>query len=246
MSERGISYYEIWKVIEKFFPLYIRNNVMEGYDDRSILSRANPFAYINLHHFLRPILNDLERKVYCYENLEFKLEAMINELEKCNNWRTDSLVKYFHSSLLIKTRIEIKFIQKYVTNMHIEHSNDVFCTHDFQTYRYIGTPPIDYCDLNMYFLAYFPELLLEYRELVLKYYGDDTDSDFVYSTLLKSYLSKNMNDKTIHSKILKFFQEAIQLPDMDVGISPIGVIMGNGTGVISRLNNQIMNFDLSK
>lgn len=43
MVQRGASYYEIWKIVEKYFPLYIENNVMEGYDDRTILSRTNPY-----------------------------------------------------------------------------------------------------------------------------------------------------------------------------------------------------------
>ena len=42
MVQRGVSYYEIWKIVEKYFPLYVENNVMEGYDDRTILSRTNP------------------------------------------------------------------------------------------------------------------------------------------------------------------------------------------------------------
>ena len=36
----------------------------------------------------------------------------------------------------------------------------------------------------------------------------------------------------------------IELPDMDEGISPRGVIMGNGTGVISQLEMHNFNFDI--
>lgn len=33
MAQRGVSYAEIWECVEKFFPWYVKNNVMEGYDD---------------------------------------------------------------------------------------------------------------------------------------------------------------------------------------------------------------------
>ena len=120
MVQRGVSYYEIWKIVEKYFPLYVENNVMEGYDDRTILSRTNPYEFMNLNHFLRPIIYDLERKgTYRYEDLELKMISMMQELKNFRNWRTESIIKYFHNSLLTRTRVEIEFIQKYVKNMHI-------------------------------------------------------------------------------------------------------------------------------
>ncbi|MFR1337118.1 hypothetical protein [Longicatena caecimuris] len=61
---------------------------------------------------------------------------------------------------------------------------------------------------------------------------------------LVSFLSKNINDRLVQSKILKFFHKVIELPDMDEGISPRGVIMGNGTGVISQLEMHNFNFDI--
>ena len=245
MVQRGVSYYEIWKIVEKYFPLYVENNVMEGYDDRTILSRTNPYEFMNLNHFLRPIIYDLERKgTYRYEDLELKMISMMQELKNFRNWRTESIINYFHNSLLTRTRVEIEFIQKYVKNMHIMYSENVFQMNDYQIYRYIDTPPIDYCDLNMFFLDYFPELLSEYHQLVLKYHGDDTDSCYVYSKLMLYLLSKNINDRLVQSKILKFFHKVIELPDMDEGISPRGVIMGNGTGVISQLEMHNFNFDI--
>ena len=39
-------------------------------------------------------------------------------------------------------------------------------------------------------------------------------------------------------------RQVIELPDMDEGISPRGVIMGNGTGVISQLEMHNFNFDI--
>lgn len=200
MVQRGVSYYEIWKIVEKYFPLYVENNVMEGYDDRTILSRTNPYEFMNLNHFLRPIIYDLERKgTYRYEDLELKMISMMQELKNFRNWRTESIIKYFHNSLLTRTRVEIEF---------------------------------------------FPELLSEYHQLVLKYHGDDTDSCYVYSKLMLYLLSKNINDRLVQSKILKFFHKVIELPDMDEGISPRGVIMGNGTGVISQLEMHNFNFDI--
>lgn len=167
----------------------------------------------------------------------------MEELKNFHNWRTDSLITYFHNSLLKKTRKEIDFIQKYIVNMQVIPTEIIFELHDYRTYRYIDIPPLDYCDLNMYFLNYFPELLSEYKHLVLNYFGDDTNAGFTYSVLLASYLSNHINDKMIHSKITDFFNKVVELPNRKEGISPIGLIMGNGTGVVSRLKKQNINID---
>ena len=238
MDQRGVSYQEIWKVIHELFPHYVHTKVMDGSDDYSILCRANPFEYLNLNPFLRTIVYNLEKEnIYSYEELEKKLKTLISELHKYQNWRTESLIKYFHNSLLKKIRVEVPYIQKYVVNMHIIYSEDVFKVNAYQTYNFIKTPPLDYCDLNMFFLTYFPELLSEYRQFALKYHGDDTDSSFLYSTLLEDYLLKNIDDEIIYTKILDFFKKITELPDIKEGISPTGIIFGNGSGVISHLKD---------
>lgn len=89
----------------------------------------------------------------------------------------------------------------------------------------------------MFFLTYFLELLSEYRQIVLKSHGDDTDSSYLYSTLLVDYLLKNINDEIKYTKIINFFEKITKLPNIKESISPTGIIFGNGSGVISHLKN---------
>lgn len=132
MDQRGVPYQEIWKVIRKFFPHYVHTKVVEGYNDDSILCRTNPFECLNLNHFLRTIVYhpEQEEEIYCYEDFEKRLNSLISELHKYQNWRTESLIKYFHNSLLKKTRVEVDLIQNYIMNMHIVYSEDVFHLND--------------------------------------------------------------------------------------------------------------------
>lgn len=249
MNQRGVSYHKIWEIIYAFFPHHVLSNVMEGTEDYSILSRVNPFERLNLNHFIRPIIYHLEKEeIYCYERLEENLVSLISELQKCQNWRTESLIKCFHNSLFRKTRKEIDFIQKYIANNHIIYSEDVFELNDYQNYAYIDTPPIDYCDLNMLFLSYFPELISEYKMIVLKYHGDDTDSCTLYSKLLERYLLKDIDDKIKYTKVLDFFKRITELSDIkEEGIWPTGVVFGNGSGVLSYLDRAgiIIPFDFT-
>ena len=115
-------------------------------------------------------------------------------------------------------------------------------------YYKIQTSEVSVGALSYTHLISLLEAVIDTKKALLRLFADKTHlKDLILlidSCLLYTSLSKNINDRLVQSKILKFFHKVIELPDMDEGISPRGVIMGNGTGVISQLEMHNFNFDI--
>ena len=242
MFQRGVPYYDIWKIVSKYFPTYVKNN-LEGSEDETILYRTNPFDYLNLTHFIRPVINHAQKNVtFSYEEFDDKLWCLLSDLKACENWRTDSLYKYIINRLFVRIRNDDTYdlIQKFIENHQLSKYENVFFLHDFHEYQYEENLPLEDCDLNMFFLKSYPEYCTNYKELAMQFYGDDTDAYVVYYKMF--YLVLQKDDKQVeYYRFIEFLKELFELPASKDGFSPLGMMMYGHNGVIPCfMRNQVL------
>lgn len=236
MLQRGVSYYDIWKIVDKYFPVYVEKNILEGCDDQTILCRSNPFDYLNRNHFIRSVIIDLQRKgIFDYDDFDEKLWALLNDLIACDNWRTDSLFKYLINSLFspIRDSYAYDIYQKFIKNHQLSNYEEVFMLHDYHEYTFDKRYSIDYFDLNMFFLQYYPEYASYYKKFAMQYYGDDTNSDFIYYGIFRLIFQQSDHDFE-YKRFIDFLSDLKKVPTSD-GISPLGMMMYGCNGVVLKL-----------
>ena len=242
MFQRGVSYYDIWEIVNKYFPMYVENNILDGSDDQTILYRTNPFDFLNLNHFIRPVVNNVSKNVtFIYEEFDYKLWNLLSDFIACENWRTDALFKYIINSLFVRIRNTYicDMIQRFIENHQLSKYENVFLLHDFHEYQFEENMPLDDCDLNMFFLKSYPEYYSAYKELATQYYGDDTDSYVIYYKMFHLILQGD-NRLVEYHRFLNFLKELFELPSLE-GICPLGMMMHGHNGVIPHLiRNQVL------